>query len=189
MWTVAIHELGEPASLSTSVSNIILLGVRNIKFSGRCRRHAVHGGESVPRLTWPGPHVSRPANPPAHTTHYLQYKQLLLTAEVMNECKVCMATSLKTQAFLLRSHRQLQYLNHEPAWKQPVQVLPNNDLCDASVAPMGNMVWKNFRSKEFQAKTPQRWHPTHILLDPGSAGRGPQRTTAINNSLTRYSTQ
>lgn len=92
-----------------SVSNIILLGAHNIKFSGGSRPRAVHRGESVPRITWPGPHVSRPVDPPAYTTHSHSEQTLHLTTELMNGCGVCMETSLSHQACLIFSQISLQF--------------------------------------------------------------------------------
>lgn len=157
----------------------------NIMFWARCRHGAVHWGESVPELTWPGPHVSRlpQLHLPTLLTHCLQHKQ-----QASHEW-VPLEPAWKRHYHpepVSMSHPQLISFNED---KQCVRVPANNDWCHASTSSYGKYGLENFRSKEFRAEAPRCWHPTHILLDPGSAGRGPQRTTAINNRLTRYSTQ
>lgn len=134
-------------------------------------------------MTWTSC-VKAAAAPPAHTTHSLSATQTAASHEW-----VSLEPAWKRHYHpepVSMSHPQLISFNED---KQCVRVPANNDWCHASISSYGKYGLENFRSKEFRAQAPRCWHPTHILLDPGSAGRGPQRTTAINNSLTRYSTQ
>lgn len=168
-----------------SVSNMILLGVGIISDFGVGADTALYTGEKVCRnhMTWTSC-VKAAAATPAHTTHSLSATQTAASHEWVS-LEPTWKRHYHPEAVSM-SHPQLISFNED---KQCVRVPANNDWCHASTSSYGKYGLENFRSKEFRAQAPRCWHPTHILLDPGSAGRGPQRTTAINNSLTRYSTQ
>lgn len=155
----------------------------------RCTR----GGESAPRLTWP-----RTSCVEAHGStcphHSLTVCQRCLWLQ--NSWMSAESAWKHRQAFecIFTPSVHLRVLNHGfDFWTINEDellmwaALPNNDLYETRLCSYREYGLEEIGSKEFQAWTPYWWHPTHILLDPGSAGRGAQRTTAINNCLTRYS--
>lgn len=187
------HGLEKPPRLSMSVGNMVPLGVCIISDSGLGADTALYtgGGGGVCRSSH-DPMCQGPSKPPPHLPALLTHCLRRALHRVVNEvplepaCGDIVSGPSPTSA----SHPQLISVNED---KQCARVPANNDWCRASPLPMGNMVWKKFQIKRIPSRGSLVLTPDPHSLGPWFSwergGERAQRTTAINNSPTRYSAQ